>query len=190
MVATPDGEVPIADLVPGAQPNSTTEVDFKVIGRDGTPVRVSAFHHSGEHPVLTVSAGGRSVTGTANHPLLVIGRVQNVPTLMWKLLGEITVSDVLVVRSPEFSSQSWAKALPLLPDLSAAYRTGQARHLPDDGGDPRQFTPGSGQLGDAGRRPGGLLAAGGLGRPRVRDQRLRLPQHRGPAVAAGHGDAA
>ena len=140
MIATPDGEVAIADLLPGAEPNSSTEVDFKVIGRDGTPVRVSAFHHSGEHPVLTVSAGGRSVTGTANHPLLVIGRVQNVPTLMWKLIGEITASDVLVLRSSEFSSQSWAKALPLLPDLSAAYRTGQARHLPDDGGDPRQFT--------------------------------------------------
>ncbi len=140
LVATPDGEVPIAELVPGAQPNSTTEVDFKVIGRAGAPVRVSAFHHSGEHPVLTVVAGDRSVTGTANHPLLVIGRVLNVPTLMWKLLGEITTSDVLVVRSAQFSSQSWATALPLLPDLTAAYRTGEARHLPDDGGDPREFS--------------------------------------------------
>ncbi|MDQ1743916.1 MAG: gyrase subunit [Pseudonocardiales bacterium] len=140
LVATPDGEVPIADLVPGAEPNSTTEVDIKVIGRDGAPVRVSAFHHSGEHPVLTVTAGRRSVTGTANHPLLVIGRVQNVPTLMWKLIGELRTSDVLVLRSAEFSSQSWAQALPLLPDLSAAYRGGEARHLPDDGGDPRQFT--------------------------------------------------
>jgi DNA gyrase subunit A len=139
MIATPDGEVPIADLVPGAQPNSSTDVDFKVIGRDGTPVRVSAFHHSGDHPVLTVSAGGRSVTGTANHPLLVIGRVQGVPTLMWKLLGEITENDVLVVRSSESSAQSWATALPRLPDLTAAYRSGEARHLPDDGGDPRQF---------------------------------------------------
>ncbi|MEO7262709.1 MAG: DNA gyrase subunit A, partial [Jatrophihabitantaceae bacterium] len=140
MIATPDGEVAIADLLPGAQPNTSTEVDFKVIGRDGVPVRVSAFHHSGEHPVLTVSAGNRSVTGTANHPLLVIGRVQSIPTLMWKLMGEITVNDVLVLRSSEHSSQSWAKALPLLPDLSAVYRAGQARHLPDDGGDPRQFT--------------------------------------------------
>ncbi|HEY0166695.1 MAG TPA: DNA gyrase subunit A [Jatrophihabitans sp.] len=140
MIATPDGDVAIADLLPGAEPNSTTEVDFKVIGRDGAPVRVSAFHHSGEHPVLTVSAGGRSVTGTANHPLLVIGRVQNVPTLMWKLMGEITDADVLVLRSSEFSGQSWAKTMPLLPDLSAVYRNGQARHLPDDGGDPRQFT--------------------------------------------------
>ncbi len=140
LVATPDGQRPIVELVPGAEANSTTEVDFKVIGRDGVPVRVSAFHHSGEHPVLRVSAGNRSVTGTANHPLLVIGRVQNVPTLMWKLLGEITTSDVLVVRDSEFSGQSWARALPLLPDLSAAYRGGRARHLPDDGGDPRQFS--------------------------------------------------
>ena len=140
LVRTPDGEVPIADLVPGAQPNSTTEVDFKVIGRDGVPVRVSAFHHSGEHPVVQVRAGDRSVTVTGNHPLLAIGRVHGVPRLIWKLAGELTTTDVLVVRDQADSAASWATALPLLPDVTADYLADKSRHLPDDGGDPRQFS--------------------------------------------------
>ena len=140
LVRTPDGEVPIAELVPDAPPNSTTEVDFKVIGRDGVPVRVSAFHHSGEHPVLTVRAGDRSITVTANHPLLAIGRVHGVPRLIWKLAGELTPADVLVVRDHADSAASWSNALPLLPDVTADYLADRARHLPDDGGDPRQFS--------------------------------------------------
>jgi DNA gyrase subunit A len=140
LVRTPDGEVAIAALLPGAAPDSTTEVDFKVTGRDGVPVRVSAFHHSGEHPVLTVRAGDRSVTVTANHPLLAIGRVHGVPRLLWKLAGELTFDDVLVVRDRADSAASWAAALPLLPDVTAEYQADPARHLPDDGGDPRQFS--------------------------------------------------
>jgi DNA gyrase subunit A len=140
LVRTSDGEVPIAELVPGALPNSTTEVDFKVTGRDGVPVRVSAFHHSGEHPVLTVRAGDRSITVTANHPLLAIGRVHGVPRLIWKLAGELTPADVLVVRDHADSAASWSSALPLLPDVTAEYLADRARHLPDDGGDPRQFS--------------------------------------------------
>jgi DNA gyrase subunit A len=140
LIRTPDGEVPIAELVPGVEPNTSTDVDFKVIGRDGVPVRVSAFHHSGEHPVLTVRAGDRSVSVTANHPLLAIGRMHGVPRLIWKLAGELTTNDVLVVRDQADSAASWATALPLLPDVTADYLADRARHLPDDGGDPRQFS--------------------------------------------------
>src|SRR5256712_5054144 len=140
MIATPYGERAIATLVADAEPNSTTPVDFKVTGRDGVPVTVSAFHHSGEHEVVTVSAGGHTVTATTNHPLLVIGRVHSVPTLMWKLAGEITPVDVLVRREPASGSKSdWPAALPLLADLTAEYAD-TARHLPDDGGDPGQFS--------------------------------------------------
>ncbi|MGI8666772.1 MAG: DNA gyrase subunit A [Jatrophihabitans sp.] len=139
-VLTADGEVAIADLVPGAAPHSTTAVDLKVIGRDGVPVTVSAFHHSGEHPVLSVQAGEREVTATANHPLLAIGRVHGVPRLIWKLAGELDTDDVLVARDPADSQASWASALPVLPDVTAAYLADPARQLPDDGGDPRQFS--------------------------------------------------
>ncbi|MFL6161908.1 MAG: DNA gyrase subunit A [Jatrophihabitantaceae bacterium] len=140
LIRTLDGELPIAELMPDAQPNTSTDVEFKVIGRDGVPVRVSAFHHSGEHPVLEVRAGDRSVTVTANHPLLAIGRVHGVPRLIWKLADELTTADVLVVRDYADSAASWATALPLLPDVTADYLADQARHLPDDGGDPRQFS--------------------------------------------------
>jgi DNA gyrase subunit A len=139
MIATPYGVRAIASLVADAEPNSTTDVDFKVTGRDGVPVTVSAFHHSGEHEVVTVNAGGHSVTATTNHPLLVIGRVHSVPTLMWKLAAEITPADVLVRREPASDNKAaWPTALPLLPDLTAEYAD-PARHLPDDGGDPGQF---------------------------------------------------
>ena len=190
LVRTPDGEVPIAELVPGAEPNTTTEVDFKVIGRDGVPVRVSAFHHSGEHPVLTVPAGDRSVTVTANHPLLAIGRVHGVPRLIWKLAGELTPATCWWCATRRGSAASWATALPLLPDVTAAYLADPARHLPDDGGDPRQFSLHRVHSVTPAGVARGVLAAGGLRRPRLPHQRLRLAQHRGPAVAAGHGDAA
>ena len=76
----------------------------------------------------------------SRHPLLVIGRVHSVPTLMWKLAGEITPADVLVRREPASDNQSdWPAALPLLADLTAEYAD-TARHLPDDGGDPGQFS--------------------------------------------------
>jgi DNA gyrase subunit A len=138
-ILTADGEIPIAKLIPGAAPNSTTDVDLKVIGRDGVPVKVSAFHHSGEHEVVTVRAGARELTATTNHPVLAIGRVHGVPTLIWKLAGELAVHDVLVTRDSADSHASWANALPLLPDVTAAYAD-KSRHLPDDGGDPRQFS--------------------------------------------------
>ncbi|MDQ2836146.1 MAG: DNA gyrase subunit A [Actinomycetota bacterium] len=139
-IRTADGDIPIAELVPDARSNSTTEVDLKVIGRHGVQVTVTAFHHSGEHPVVTVRAGDRSVTATTNHPLLAIGRVHGVPTLIWKLAGELDVNDVLVIRDSEGSHASWASALPLLPDVTAAYLSDRARQLPDDGGDPREFS--------------------------------------------------
>ena len=138
-ILTADGEVPIVELVAGVAANSTTEVDLKVIGRDGVPVKVTAFHHSGEHPVVTVRAGEREVTATTNHPLLSIGRVHGVPTLIWKLAGELGTDDVLVIRDPADSQASWSSALPLLPDVTAAYAD-RSRRLPDDGGDPRQFS--------------------------------------------------
>jgi DNA gyrase subunit A len=140
LVATTDGEMPIAEFVSGADANSTTEIDVKVIGRDGVPVTASAFHHSGEHPVFTVSAGDRSVTATSNHPLLVIGRVHGVPTLMWKLVGEISEADVLVLRERASSPSTWAATLPLLPEITSAYNADPARRLADDGGDPGEFS--------------------------------------------------
>ncbi len=98
LVMTPDGEVSIADLLPDAPPSSTTEVDLKVIGLHGDPVRVSAFHHSGSHAVITVLAGGRAITCTTNHPLLAVGRLDDDSVLHWKLAGELVPGDVIAVH--------------------------------------------------------------------------------------------
>jgi len=141
LIATPDGEMPIASLAPDAAPNTTTEVDLKVIGLSGGPVRVTAFHHSGSHEVRTISAGRRSVTATLNHPLLVAGRVEGLATMIWKLAGEIGVGDLLVARDGSRGSRlSGQDVRPVLPDLTELCRSNPSRRLPYDVDDPSNFS--------------------------------------------------
>jgi len=99
-VATPDGAVPIADLVPGITPDSTVHVDLKVVGLHGVPVRVTAVHHSGVHPVLAVVAGERELRCTRNHPLLSRALVDGKPRLLWKLAEELVPGDLIAVAEP------------------------------------------------------------------------------------------
>jgi DNA gyrase subunit A len=106
LVATPDGEVPIAEFVPGQAPDSTVEVDLKVVGLHGAPVRATAVHHSGTHPVLQVRAGGRALRCTGNHPLLTAAAVDGVPTLLWKLAEELVPGDMIAVSSTHATSVS------------------------------------------------------------------------------------
>jgi len=103
LVATPYGEVPMADLAAGVAPNSTVETDLKVVGLHGTLVRATAVHHSGTHPVLRVSAGGRELRCTGNHPLLSVATVDGVPTVLWKLAEELLPGDMIAV-SPTFAT--------------------------------------------------------------------------------------
>jgi DNA gyrase subunit A len=98
-VWTPDGHVPIAALLPGAAPDSTTPVDLKVLDRNGIPVQVSAFHHSGEHPTLRLRTTlGHELTGTANHPVLSLMAVGGLPALQWRLLEELRPGDLVVLQ--------------------------------------------------------------------------------------------
>jgi DNA gyrase subunit A len=94
-VGTPDGEVEIADLVPGIAPDSTVSTDLKVTGLHGAPVRVTAVHHSGTHDILAVRAAGRELRCTANHPLLTAATVAGRPTLLWKLAEELAPGDLI-----------------------------------------------------------------------------------------------
>ena len=94
LVATPDGEVPIARLVPGMRPDSTVEVDLKITGLHGDPVRVTAVHHSGTHPVLAVRAGDHELRCTANHPLLTLTDARPI----WKLAEELAPGDLVARR--------------------------------------------------------------------------------------------
>ncbi len=98
LVATPDGQVAIVDLLPGAAPHTTTDVDLKVLGRDGSPVAASAFHHSGlQHTLRMRTVDGATLTGSRNHPVLCLVDVLGVPTLLWKLLGELQPGDTVAV---------------------------------------------------------------------------------------------
>ncbi len=96
-VALPDGSVAIADLAPGIRSDSTMPMDIKVIGLHGTPVRVTAVHHSGTHPVLRVHAGDRSIRCTGNHPLLSRALVDGSTRLLWKLAEELVPGDMIAV---------------------------------------------------------------------------------------------
>jgi DNA gyrase subunit A len=99
MVRLPDGtSIAIADVVPGARPNSDNVIDLKVVGRHGEPVVADRLFHSGDHNTYTVSTdSGDSVTGTANHPLLCLVTIGGVPHLAWKLIEAIKPGDQLAM---------------------------------------------------------------------------------------------
>src|SRR4051794_3680018 len=109
LVAMPDGERRIDALVPGMAADSTVEVDLKVVGLHGAPVRATAVHHSGTHPVLQVRAGGRELRCTGNHPLLSVADVDGVPTVFWKLAEELVPGDMIAV-SEAFAADLSASA--------------------------------------------------------------------------------
>jgi DNA gyrase subunit A len=101
LVSLPEGmSVRIADVVPGARPNSDNAVDLKVLDRHGNPVVADRLFHSGEHETFTVTtADGHAVTGTGNHPLLCLVDLGGVPTLLWKLIEEIRDGDFVAMRA-------------------------------------------------------------------------------------------
>ncbi len=102
-IRTQEGTVRVEDLVPGAAPNSDTDIDLKVYGRNGELVRATKFFHSGHHETVRLETSeGYELTGTRNHPVLCLVDVRGTPTLLWKLLEEIRSGDVTVLqRVPE-----------------------------------------------------------------------------------------
>ncbi|MFI6129903.1 DNA gyrase subunit A [Micromonospora sp. NPDC051141] len=90
-------EVPIASLVPGAEPSSEIPIDLKVEGLVGEPARASMFFHSGEHPTLRITTrDGDTLTGTHNHPVLcLVAGPDGESHLRWRLLSELKPSDVV-----------------------------------------------------------------------------------------------
>ena len=98
-----------------ASPNTDAVVDLKVLDRHGNPVSADRLFHSGEHQTYTVTTTeGFAVTGTANHPLLCLVDVAGVPTLLWKLIEEITPGDHVVLqrtKPAELGSVDWDDTL-------------------------------------------------------------------------------
>ena len=125
LVRTPGGTFRIGDLVPGAEPNTTYDIDLTVYDRNGAPVPATAFHHAGTHPVLRLrTAGGQQITGSYNHPLLCLVDLGGVPTLLWRLLEEIRPGDhVVLQRSPATQLGDFPAELEALAILVGAWLT-------------------------------------------------------------------
>nr|BDW52300.1 SUMO-peptide-intein fusion protein [Cloning vector pSPIH6-LeuA] len=170
LVALPEGEsVRIADIVPGARPNSDNAIDLKVLDRHGNPVLADRLFHSGEHPVYTVrTVEGLRVTGTANHPLLCLVDVAGVPTLLWKLIDEIKPGDYAVIQrsafsvdcagfargKPEFAPTTYTVGVPgLVRFLEAHHRDPDAQAIADELTDGRFYYAKVASVTDAGVQP-------------------------------------
>ncbi|MBS4728106.1 intein-containing DNA gyrase subunit A [Mycobacterium sp. SM1] len=116
LVRLPFGKsVRIGNIVSGARPNSDAAIEMKVLDRHGNPVVADRLFHSGAHQTYTVrTTEGYEITGTANHPLLCLVNVAGVPTLLWKLIEEISPGDhVALQRTPpvEFDPSDWLGAM-------------------------------------------------------------------------------
>ncbi|KUI21518.1 DNA gyrase subunit A [Mycobacterium sp. GA-1285] len=99
LVGLPEGKsIAIRDVVPGAKPNSDNVIELKVLGRHGEPVVADRLFHSGDHDTYTVTTvDGRSLTGTANHPLLCLLKNGSRPRLDWKLIEQIRPGDCVAM---------------------------------------------------------------------------------------------
>ena len=130
LVTLHDGEaVAIGQIVPDARPGSEHEIDLKVAGLLGDPVRASRLFHSGTHPTLRiVTEDGPALTGSHNHPVLCLatggGTVGHV--LRWKLLCEVRPGEV-IARTRESSTPA-----PLAAEVAVQDLDDPARRLPVD----------------------------------------------------------
>jgi DNA gyrase subunit A len=131
LVATPWGQVPIADLVPGIASDSTVEADLKVTGLHGAPVRATAVHHSGTHPVLRLRAGGSELRCTGNHPLLTLATVAGSPSVLWKLAEELVPGDLVAIDRSHAGNQTRTQITTCVPTrLPVCERVDPARLVP------------------------------------------------------------
>ena len=177
LVRTPHGTVRIGDIVPDAAPDSDTDIDLKVIDRNGDPVRASKLFHSGDAPDAAAAhpRGLRADRHRATTRCSAWSASLGVPTLLWKLLEEIRPGDrVVLQRVPADEIGT--------PPLHEVRGRVPGRRVRQRGLRPR--APGRLQQ----HRPGVLrVGAGGLRRGRRRPA-LRLVQGdrlRQPAARAG-----
>lgn len=94
-VLTSEGLIPIASIVPDTELNSDNEIDVKVMSYKGNVQCASKLFNSGVHDTYRVTLkNGSSITGTSNHPLMVI--TDNFE-LKWKTISELEVGDKCVL---------------------------------------------------------------------------------------------
>lgn len=75
------------------------DINIKVLSKDKKINSASKWFDSGEHETLKITTDkGYSLTGTKNHPLLVLNTDEfGKPVMMWKLLEDIKEGDVAVL---------------------------------------------------------------------------------------------
>ena len=141
-------------MVADAAPSSETDIDLKVRDRNGDLVRATKFFHSGEHPTLRLrTREGYELTGTHNHPVLCLVDVAGVPTLLWKLLAEISPGDRVVLQRSVPDEIGY----PMLEHVEAAVLAGalvSEGWISDQSGRVRQRRPGILRPRGGGLRPG------------------------------------
>jgi DNA gyrase subunit A len=151
LVRTAEGPLPIGGVVPGAAPNSDTDIDLKVYDHNGCLVRASKLFHSGEHPTLRLrTREGYELTGTHNHPVLClvnlaadlgwfvgsrphesskIATVDGAPALMWKVLDEVRPGDRVVMQRAALDELGIqvgpTDRVPFVADFMRAYGDGR-----------------------------------------------------------------
>ena len=93
LVNTNKGLLYIKDIVENTL-NSDNDIDI-IVKSINTNNHASKLFNSGKHPVYKIElANGLEITGTSNHPLLVLTKDFN---LEWKTISELTINDKCVI---------------------------------------------------------------------------------------------
>lgn len=128
-VLTDSGLVRIEDIVKNSINDSDNDIDISVVSYNGVVNKASKFFNSGMHDIYEVQLGnGLKITGTLNHPLMIIDESFN---LKWKTIEELSEGDKCVIFAKEPSlfgkNDDLLEAKMLGCMLSEGYQTTQNR---------------------------------------------------------------
>ena len=121
-IRTASGSIRI-DSLAHVEPDSEVDIDLKVIGKNGDPVRATKLFHSGDHATLRIrTTEGFELTGTRNHPVLCLESVAGVPMLQWRLMEEMEPgTHIAMARHEPVESGSLSEDDYLLAELAGAW---------------------------------------------------------------------
>ncbi|MBI2105258.1 DNA gyrase subunit A [Candidatus Woesearchaeota archaeon] len=93
LIVTENGLIPINEM------SNKENVDINILSKDKKIHKASKWFDSNEHPTIKITTNkGYSVTGSYNHPLLILSKDEdNKPIFIWKLLEEISEGDYVVI---------------------------------------------------------------------------------------------
>lgn len=93
LIVTKKGLIRIDDIA------NQENINIEVLSKDKKIHKASKWFDSGEHPVLKITTDkGYSLTGTHNHPVLVLDKRENgKPSMKWKLLEDIEEGEFVVI---------------------------------------------------------------------------------------------